>query len=114
VALNQATLKARREAAQRLAAQYGDETARDLLVATGVSDYTVTDLLKAYPEEPEGDGRLITFNGFGFYKYAALRIRGRWYVTQDATSYGSFGSLTWEQLVDKFGQQFRDSFVVRV
>jgi hypothetical protein len=114
VALNQATLKARREAAQRLAAQYGEDTARDLLVATGVSDYTASDLLKTYPEEPDGERRIITFNGFGGYYYAALKMRGKWYVTQDATSYGSFKALTWEELVDKFGQQFRDSFVVRV
>lgn len=106
------SIGARRHDTARMIERYGRETVVDVLTAAGYDRGVIDNIIRPTPQEPDGEFRVIAFCGYGIYHYAAIRIKGRWYVTQDATSFGAFPSLTWSQLIDKFGVQFIETLVV--
>lgn len=61
--------------------------------------------IESLPRDTHSSGTVIKFHhsfgdGSNIYDYAAIKARGRWFITQDGSWISSMGPLTWDELLD--------------
>ncbi|ATN88142.1 hypothetical protein SEA_CINDARADIX_69 [Mycobacterium phage Cindaradix] len=78
-----------------------EELERELALAKAVREEFV-------PVEPVEDGAVIRFVKYNLsYTFAAIKVMGRWYITQDGSRSSRQGHApkAWDELLDWIGQR---------